>query len=249
MLQGKELNKATPVPLYYQLKELILSEIKEGAYPRDSMIPTEKELSDIFGISRTTVRQAISELVQEGWLYRIKSKGTFVSSPKINQDFIQKLEPFNDQIRRTGREPHTEVLDFRIIEASQEVANHLNLQPGDQAVFLQRRRYADDEPIVILETYLPYSRCSFLMEHDFERESLYEVLSRDENTKVYCVRRIVEAIEATAADAEKLNIKKGKPVHYFTTFGYNPVGVPIEVSYARYRGDRSSFEVTVYMDK
>lgn len=57
MLLGKKLDKTTPIPLYFQLKELIMSEIKNGSYPKDSMIPTEKELSDMFGISRTTVRQ------------------------------------------------------------------------------------------------------------------------------------------------------------------------------------------------
>ena len=92
MLLEKKLDKTTPVPLYFQLKELIMAEIKNGTYPKDSAIPTEKELSDMFDISRTTVRQAIAEMVQEGWLYRVKSKGTFVSQPKINQDFIQKLE-------------------------------------------------------------------------------------------------------------------------------------------------------------
>ena len=122
MLQAKKLDKTTPVPLYFQLKELIMAEIKNGTYPKDSVIPTEKELSEMFDISRTTVRQAIAELVQEGWLYRVKSKGTFVSQPKINQDFIQKLESYNDQIRRTGRTPRTEVLDFKVMKASQEVA-------------------------------------------------------------------------------------------------------------------------------
>ena len=182
MLLEKKLDKTTPVPLYFQLKELIIAEIKNGTYPKDSAIPTEKELSDMFDISRTTVRQAIAEMVQEGWLYRVKSKGTFVSQPKINQDFIQKLESYNDQIRRTGRTPHTEVLDFKVIQATPEVADRLKIQPEDKVIYLQRKRYADDDPIVVLKTYLPYERCSFVMEHDFEKESLYSVLSRDTGT-------------------------------------------------------------------
>ena len=188
MLQAKKLDKTTPVPLYFQLKELIMAEIKNGTYPKDSVIPTEKELSEMFDISRTTVRQAIAELVQEGWLYRVKSKGTFVSQPKINQDFIQKLESYNDQIRRTGRTPRTEVLDFKVMKASQEVAEQLELQPGDEVIYLHRKRYADDDPIVVLKTYLPYEKCSFVMEHDFEKESLYAVLSEKDSVKVYYVK-------------------------------------------------------------
>ncbi|MGN8800820.1 GntR family transcriptional regulator [Candidatus Merdisoma sp. HCP28S3_D10] len=249
MLLGKKLDKTTPIPLYFQLKELIMSEIKNGSYPKDSMIPTEKELSDMFGISRTTVRQAITEMVQEGWLYRVKSKGTFVSQPKINQDFIQKLESYNDQIVRTGRTPYTEVLDFKVEKAKPEVAEHLNIRPEDPVVFLYRKRYADDEPIVVLKTYLPYDRCSFVMEHDFTKESLYSVLSRDDSTRVYCVKRLVEAVEATASDAEILDMKKGKPIQFFSSVGVNVFGQPIEFSLARYRGDRNSFEVTVFTDK
>ena len=249
MLQAKKLDKTTPVPLYFQLKELIMAEIKNGTYPKDSVIPTEKELSEMFDISRTTVRQAIAELVQEGWLYRVKSKGTFVSQPKINQDFIQKLESYNDQIRRTGRTPRTEVLDFKMMKASQEVAEQLELQPGDEVIYLHRKRYADDDPIVVLKTYLPYEKCSFVMEHDFEKESLYAVLSEKDSVKVYYVKRLAEAVEATSDDAEKLNMKKGKPILYFKTVGCNAFGKPIEYSLARYRGDKSSFEVTVFTDK
>ena len=90
------IDKSVPIPLYFQLKELILAEIKEGRYKSGDLIPTEKEISDAFQISRTTVRQAITELVQEGRLYRVKSKGTFVAQPKITQEFIRKIESFND---------------------------------------------------------------------------------------------------------------------------------------------------------
>ena len=88
----KKLDKSVPIPLYFQLKELVLDEIKKGNYKEGDMIPTENEISEEFQISRTTVRQAITELVQEGWLYRVKSKGTFVTRPKIPQDFLRKLE-------------------------------------------------------------------------------------------------------------------------------------------------------------
>ena len=104
------IDKSVPIPLYFQLKELILAEIKEGHYKSGDLIPTEKEISDAFQISRTTVRQAITELVQEGRLYRVKSKGTYVAQPKITQEFIRKIESFNDQMYRSGMTPSTEVL-------------------------------------------------------------------------------------------------------------------------------------------
>lgn len=248
LINGK-IDKNTPIPLYFQLKEIILSEIKNGNYPKNSLIPTENELSEHFEISRTTVRQAITELVQEGWLYRIKSKGTFVSQPKINHDFIQKLESFNDQIKRTGRIPSTEVLEFKVIPTSIEIAEKLNIDTSDKVIYLSRRRYADSEPIVTLKTYLPYDKCAFLLDHNLNKESLYSLLSTKDNLKVHYVKRIVEAVEATSNDLENLEIRRGKPVLAFSTVGFNVYGEPIEFSLARYRGDRTSFEVTVFTEE
>ena len=245
-LLDKKLDKSVPVPLYFQLKELILAEIKEGNYKSGSMIPTEKELSDYFEISRTTIRQAITELVQEGWLYREKSKGTFVSYPKLGQDFISKVEPFNDQIIRLGMEPSTEVLECSVKKATKEVAKHLEIEEEDSVIFLKRRRFADGDPLVTLETYLPFEKCSFLMSCDFVNESLYkELAKKGEEFRVSKVRRIVEVVEADESDVNYMGMKKGKPIQFFTSTGYNALGHPLEYSLARYRGDRSRFEVIV----
>lgn len=163
-----QIDKTTPIPLYYQLKEAILNNIKDGTYPQGSMVPKEQDFCDGLGISRTTVRQAITELVHEGWLYRVKSKGTFVSRPKITQDFIKKLEPFNEQISRKNRIPSTKLIELKIITASKHVAENLKIQPGDEVIYLYRQRFADNEAIVTIRTYLPYRSCAYIMEHDFE---------------------------------------------------------------------------------
>ncbi len=240
------IDKTVPIPLYFQLKQLILSEIKNGHYKSGDVIPTENEISDAFQISRTTVRQAVTELVQEGWLYRVKSKGTFVSLPKINQDFIKKLESFNDQIIRSGMEPSTEVLELKVMPASDVVARHLEIKENESVIYMHRKRLADGEPIVTIKTYLPHDVCAFVMNHDLEQERLYAILGESPATTVFRVERIVEAVEAKAEDVNLLDIKKGKPIQHFTSIGYNTFGKPIEYSLARYRGDRSSFEITVF---
>lgn len=245
LLDSSKLDKSVPIPLYFQLKELILTEIKNGNYPSGSLIPTENELSETFEISRTTVRQAITELVQEGWLYRVKSKGTFVSQPKINQDFVTKVEPFSKQMARLGIEASTEVLEFKTCKAPDPIAEALGLGEKEKVILLYRRRFADGEPIVTVKTYLPYARCSFLLEHDFTKESLYELLGQSDATKITRIRRRIEAVEANSEDAANLNIKRGKPIQFFTSIGYNAYDQPLEFSLARYRGDHNSFEITV----
>ena len=243
MLEKYKLDKTIPIPLYFQLKNLLLSEIKSNEYPVDSMIPTEKEISEMFQISRTTVRQAITELVQAGWLYRIKSKGTFVAQVKIKQDFIKRLEPFNEQIEREGRVPSTEVLALREAFMDDHVASIFGVEMGTKAVYLHRKRCADGEPIVTVETYLPYDRCAFILKTDMSKKSLYNTLATHSDTQIYRVNRILEAVAANTKDVEYLNMVRGKPIQLSTTIGYNQQDEPIEYSIARYRGDRNKFEI------
>ena len=127
MLQEKALDKNTPIPLYFQLEKLSMEEIENGTYPVGGMIPTEKELSQIFDISRTTVRQAIADLVRKERLYRIKSKGTFVARPKISQGFIQSIQSFDEDVRSGGRSPSTQVLELKVVELPVELAVKLGV--------------------------------------------------------------------------------------------------------------------------
>lgn len=246
MISDHKLDKSVPIPLYYQLKTIIQEEIDAGNYSPDDMIPTEEELINMFGISRTTVRQAISDLVQEGKLYRIKSKGTFVSHSKINQDFIVRLEPFNDQIKHQNKAPKTEVIAMEVITAPPQVISALHLDAGEKAIYLHRKRFADSCPIVVVQTYLPYNRCSFVLNHNFTVESLYNTLEKqDPSYKIRYVKRMIEAAKASAANAKLLEIKSGDPVLVFTSTGYNQADIPLEYSTAYYRADCNKFEITV----
>ncbi|MGM9521119.1 MAG: GntR family transcriptional regulator [Oscillospiraceae bacterium] len=248
MLNDKKLDKTIPIPLYFQLKTIISEEIENGSYPVGGLIPTENELSAMFEISRTTVRQAITELVQEGRLYRIKSKGTFVAQPKINQEFMNCLQSYDDEIRARGRTPSTEVLMLEVVNMPERFAAYLS-EPSPKAICLYRKRCADGEPVVRVKTYLPYEPCRFVLEHDFSKEGLYSVLSQNPRTRICRVSRTCEAVAAEKEDVEILNMRRGRPVHYFTTVGYNSDGEPIEYSIAHYRGDQSRFHVDIVLNE
>ena len=153
MLEDKRLDKDVPIPLYFQLEKLILEEIDNGNYPVGSMIPTEMELSQMFGISRTTVRQAISDLVREEHLYRIKSKGTFVAHPKLVQGFIQSIQSFDDDVRSTGRTPSTEVLDLKLVELEPEEAAEMLHDNGQEESGLDKLARVGFDTLG-LQTYL-----------------------------------------------------------------------------------------------
>lgn len=248
MLQERTLNKSTPVPLYFQLETLILEEIENGTYPPGSMIPTEKELSQMFNISRTTVRQAIMDLVQKELLYRTKSKGTFVAYPKTSQDFMRTILSYDDDVRAAGKTPSTEVLAFEVVTLPHEIAVEMGQETGAKAILLYRKRMVDDEPLVRVKTYLPYDLCSFLLDYDFSKESLYHIMSKRKETHVVKLVRTCEARSANSEDVEILGIKRGRPIQYFCSVGYNSDGRIIEYSLARYRGDLSKFRVVISRD-
>lgn len=244
MLQNQHLNKQIPVPLYFQLEQLLRDEIEAGAYPPGSPIPTEKELIELFGISRTTVRQAIHDLVQEGLLYRTKSKGTFVALPKVSQHFIHSFLPYQDDVRNNGATPGTDVLELRAITLPVELRAEA-AELGDSVIYLYRKRYVDGEPFVRVKTYLPYEPCRFLLQHDLSSESLYELLSRYAQTRPTRIVRSCEIQSADQEDVKILGMKRGQPIHYFVTKSYTGDGKLIEYSMARYRGDRSRFLVEI----
>lgn len=209
------------------------------------MIPTEKELSNLFQISRTTMRQAINELVQEGWLYLVKSKGTFVSKSKIDQSFIQALGSYNDHILQVGKTPRTELFDFGVMDAPDYAASELGLDFKEKVIYIHRRRFADEEPIVMVKTFLLYKKCKFVLEHDLSIESLYPLLATNTEMAITKIKRYIEAVSAEEYDIKNPNIKKGMSIQQSISIGYNLDDEPIEYSIARYRGDRNRFEVII----
>jgi GntR family transcriptional regulator len=242
---SKGINRNTPIPMYFQLKNIILEEIKGGKLMPGDLLPTELELGQIYNLSRTTVRQAVIELVGEGYLYRIKGKGTFVAKPKLVQDFMRKFESYNEQMQRLNLTPKTKVICNKLVNADDDVAKAFGIDAGEDVVLLKRLRFANDEPIVVLDTYLT-ANCADVTQMDMEQNGLYEYLSRNRDTQIKRVIRQFEAIAATKEMGEYLQIDMGHPIQKVTTIGFNQYGKAVEYSIAEYRGDKNRFTVELY---
>lgn len=238
-----ELDKSIPVPLYYQLKQSIIAEIQGGNLKVGDSIPTEAEFSEKLGISRPTIRQALSELVSEGYLHRMKGKGTFISRPKIDERFFQQLQSFNQEMLKKGLKPSTEVLDLKKIKGVAGVNEKLKIGPEEELIYLKRLRFADDDPIVYLETYLPYTLCSKLLDEDLSNQSLYTLLEEKYDRKILRASRLIEATNAGLEESRLLKIKKNQAICLVKTVAFTQDDVPVEYSIARYRGDRNQFSV------
>lgn len=237
MLQDHKLDKSTPIPLYYQLKTMILGEIQNGSYPSGSMIPTEIEISELFDISRTTVRQAIAELVTEGYLYRIKSKGTFVSKPKVEQHLLSPVYRYQDSISEGGAKARQEVIRMEVIPMPPELIRLGAGTEKDRAIYLYRKWCADDDVLERVITYLPYNKFKFLLNEQIAQLPLHDIMDQRPETRVHRLIRSCEAIPASSEDISVLGVAPGSAIQKLTTERYNKQEELLDLSYAYYRGD------------
>ena len=231
------------IPYYHQLIEIIKHNIREGVWEPGDQIPSEMELCEKFGVSRTVVRQALRELETENIIDKRKGKGTFVAKPKISEGLIQKLTGFYQDMIERGMEPKTKVLFQEIIPATKTIAGYLDIPEGTNVVEIKRLRYIHDEPIQVVTTYVPLQISPNLHNVDLSDRSLYEYLESENNIKIYRGKRYIEAVLANHEEAELLEIEEGDPLVMLDSISYTKTGGIVEYFHALHRGDRSRFEV------
>lgn len=242
-LKEIKLDKSIPTPLYFQLKQQLLKKINDHELKVDDQIPHEIDMVDELEISRSTVRQAISELVSEGYLYRVRAKGTFVSTPKVDENFFQQLDSFNNEMIKKGMKPSTKILKFHKEEGRENINSKLSIDPSEELIHLSRLRFANDQPVVIVDTYLPYEKFKDLLTEDLSEQSLYSLIEEKYDTKIVRAKREIEAVIAKANEKKLLNIKSNAAVCLVKTTAYAENDIPVEYSIARYTGDRNRFIV------
>ena len=230
--------------LYDQIKDDLLSKIKDGTYPEGQTIPSELELAEIYGVSRPTIRQALQILVSDGYLEKRRRRGTVVTKPKVSQSFTMSISSFEDAMRLAGRLPKTKVLVFKRERANAEVEKRLELTRGQDVFKLVRLRYADDLPNVFVESYIPCTLYPGLDSFDFNESSLYAAMDACGNP-VMTARRRLEVIKADGAAAALLDVEAGDPLLLFHTVARDASGTAVEYSVATYRGESNSFELNV----
>ena len=243
-LENINLDKNIPVPLYYQLKKQILSLIEKSVIKEGELLPPESELCRLLNISRPTIRQAFSELVYEGYLNRYKGKGTYVSTPVVNERFFSKLKSFHDEMTEKGYNPKTQVIKLEKISGPHEANERLSLALDAPLIRLCRLRSVDKTPLVYVETYMPYEEYKLFLSVDFTANSLYDSLEKLYHIRVNRVKREFLAINARPKEAELLQIARNKALIKVKSVAYSgDLPDPIEFSIALYRGDLNEFSV------
>ncbi|TWT25366.1 GntR family transcriptional regulator [Planomicrobium sp. CPCC 101110] len=232
-------DKQSPIPIYAQIEEQLKNQIAEGKFPPGAAIPSERELTETFGVSRMTVRQSITNLVNDGLLYREKGRGTFVAAPKVEQP-LSGLTSFTEDMLSRGMAPSNQLLKFEKRQPDKGIAEKLHIAESAEIYFVERIRYADGIPMAIERTYLPVALFPDLS-GEVLKESLYKYVEKTAKLKISGAVQRMEAALAKKEDADLLHVETPFAVLVIERVSKLSSQVPFEVVRSTYRADRYKF--------
>lgn len=242
---GAALDRGKPIPLYYQLEQILRERMDSGELGPGSSFPTEVQLMEEYQVSRLTVRQALASLVREGRLIRQAGKGTVVASErKVEASFT--LTSFTEDIRRNGARPGARVLSADLLSpAPPEAAERLGLPDGDAVLRLERVRTIDGEPAGWHECFLNPKVLPGLSVEDLRQDgySLYELLKTKCGLELGLAEETLEAEAADGHLARLLQIPQGSPLLVLWRLTYDIRNRPVEYVRMAYRGDRYKYSI------
>lgn len=237
--------KSGPLSKYYQLAEILREEIRLGKLKPGNQFPTEDSLCREYRVSRGTVRQAISLLVQEGLIARQQGRGTFVNSPRLGPTFFT-LTNFNEDIRQQQRRPSTQLLTLEVVAAGPEAAERLALTVGTPVIHIVRLRLADDQPVVHETRYLAQSLCPALMDDDLETGSIHSLLIHKYHIPLIRTIHTIEVRILSPTETRLLRVKPGTAAFFVDRLTYTTTSevdeCPAVWYQAIYRGDNYHFK-------
>jgi GntR family transcriptional regulator len=235
------IKKNSPIPIYYQLEEQIKDLIEKGVLKPGDAIPPEREYAEKYQISRMTVRQAFTHLVNDGYLHRIQGKGTFVSERKIEQP-LQGLTSFTEDMKARGLNPGSQLIHFEMIPATSQIASQLSIQEYGPVYEIKRIRLADDVPMALETNYISANLIKGLTEQ-IVNQSLYSYIEQQLGFQIDYATQVIESSVANQIEAQHLKINTGSPVMLIQRNTFLQDGTPVELVKSSYRADRYKFMI------
>ena len=229
-------------PLYDQLVDILTEKI-EHEYRAGDVMPSERELSERYGLSRTTVRLALQELERLGLVVRQHGRGTFVADRSAQATDLFQAYSFTDQMRSMGRDPETTILEFSELEADKNLAEHMGTRIGDKLFKLKRLRAADGMPMMVERTYLPVRKFLSLKRPMLEQAPLYEIIENVYHEKINVAEEEFFASIARPADAHLLGISEDAPVLDLVRTTYDTRNEIVEYTLSVARADQFKYKV------
>ncbi|MFC0469850.1 phosphonate metabolism transcriptional regulator PhnF [Halalkalibacter kiskunsagensis] len=235
------LDKNSPLPIYYQLEAEIREQIMSGQLQPGDMLPSEREYSEKYSISRMTIRQAIMNLASEGLITRQKGRGTFVAEKKLEQP-LKGITSFSEEMKAQNLQPTTQIISFQLIQAEAYIAQKLQIHANDPIYKIQRIRLADQEPIAFETTYTPKKVVGQMTEKDLS-SSFYDYIEKELQLTISHGEQEIESTLANADEIVHLHLSKGDPVLFVRRVTYSTSGQPFEYSRTSYRADKYRYKI------
>ncbi|CAM5328624.1 putative HTH-type transcriptional repressor YvoA [Streptomyces afghaniensis 772] len=232
------LDRASPVPLYYQLAQQLEAAIEHGVLAPGNLLGNEVDLSVRLGLSRPTVRQAIQSLVDKGLLVRRRGVGTQVVHSQVKRPL--ELSSLYDDLEEAGQGPTTQVVRHEVVPASCDVAAALGVAEGSEVTVLDRLRCTHGQPVALLCNYLPASLLD-LDDARLESTGLYRMM-RSAGITLHSARQRVSARAATAEEGARLDEEEGAALLTMQRTAYDDTGRPVEYGTHIYRASRYTFD-------
>lgn len=235
------LDKDSNTPLYLQLIDELIYEI-ENNIGENGKLYSERDICLRYNVSRTTVRQALSELERDGYIYKKHGKGTFVSPNRMSQD-LQGFYSFTKEMEKLGKAPSSKVLKFEILAANNQLITMMKLKEDDLAYKFTRVRLADDIPMIVETTYVPYELFPGITRSDLNKTPLYDILFQKFNETIEYANETYLPVLANEHEAEILGIEVGSPCLKITRSTFNKDNLIIEYTVSIARGDKFKYNI------
>lgn len=236
------LDKTIPVPLYYQLVEELRERIRAGDLQPGTQLPSERELSEQFGISRMTVRQALQYLIREEVLVARQGLGTFVAEPKLTTNPLHVLG-FTEEMMQRGASATSRVIEQKVVTPPASVSAQLDLRDGELTVCIVRLRLSNDVPVLLETVHVPVARFKGLERADLSRHSLYQLMRTRYGVTLKGSSHTLEAVQANDYERQLFHVQAGTPLILLQGVTYDDADQPVEYFKAAYRGDRFKIQL------
>lgn len=235
------LDFSSPVPLYHQIREVLLEAIRNGDFPLDQPIPSERELGEKFDVNRLTVRQAITDMVNDGWLRRQRGVGTFVNDRRPMQMIMPALMGFSERMQRLGLKPGSQLISVEVQLPTRSAAEALRVEPTTKVIRLIRLRLADNEAVMLETAFMPYALVPGLETRIADDPSLYHLLATAYNIIAVEAEEVLEPVLLTAYEADLLQTEAGRPALLAEGTIYTSGRQVIEFTKSLVRGDKAKY--------
>jgi len=237
------IDKKSRIPVYVQVMDSIIAKIEDGVLREEMKLPSERELCLSYDVSRTTVRQAISELERDGYVETYKGRGTYVTTKRFNQD-MSSLYGYTESMKQLGKTISTKLVDFDRVKCNERIAHKMQCAEGTDILYFTRVRYADKEPMMVVTTHLLSERFPDFDSKRLVNESLYAMLTDVYNVVFTGARETLRSVRVRNDMTELLQVEKNAPCMRIDRYTYEKDTI-FEYAVGIARGDKFEYNITL----